>query len=233
MSNSGSTFASKKKLDDRPKGDKYMTPKSLIWTAKDIIDSEFPAGVEILEPCCGDSAISEELEDRYKLIENDLYGVFGKDYLTDKFFLNFNYVITNPPFSLWDEFINRAKDHCLKFMFIGRLNYFGTNSRYQGDIWKYLKSVSIFNRYVDYQTGYRKDGNFHLGSQSTAWFLWDVEYRGKPEINILDVQKYATLGAYKKPCKICDWNGWHRISPELKVKCTAPGCVKGFTYGKL
>ena len=233
MINSGSTFASKKKLDDRPKGDKYHSPKSLIWVAKNIIDSEFPAGVEILEPCCGDSAISEELEDRYKLIENDLYGVFGKDYLTDKFFLNFDYIITNPPFSLWDQFVLRAKEHCRKFMFIGRLNYFGTNSRYQADLWKNLKAVYRFNRYVDYQTEYRKDGAFHVGSQATAWFLFDMDWSEDYDKGyILDVQKYATLGAYKKPCRSCS-DGWQVISPELKLKCTAPGCVKGFTYGKL
>ena len=226
-----SAFANRKKINDRPKGDKYHTPKSLVWVAKDIIDNEFPDGETILEPCCGNSAISEELEDRFLVVENDLYGVYGNDYLKETWVIPYDYIITNPPFSLWDPFVMRAKEHCRKFMYIGRLNYFGCVGRFENDIWNNLKSVNIFNRYVDYQTHYRIDGHFHVGSQSTAWFLFDMEYTGKPEINILDVHKYATRGAYKKKCKSCR-GGWQEISPELKVECTAPGCVKGFTYGE-
>ena len=107
------------------------------------------------------------------------------------------YVITNPPFSLWDKFVVKAKSHCKKFMFIGRLNYFGTNNRFQSGLWKNLKAVYPFNRYVDYQTPYREDGLFHVGAMATAWFLWDMKYIGEPKIRVLDIQKYAKLGNFK------------------------------------
>ena len=80
---------------------------------------------------------------------------------------------------------------------IGRLNYFGTCSRYQSGIWKNLKAIYCFNRYVDYRTPSRTDGLFCVGGMATAWFLWDKNYVGDPIIKILDVQRYAKLGNYK------------------------------------
>jgi hypothetical protein len=32
---------------------------------------------------------------------------------------------------------------------------------------------------------------------ATAWFLWDSNYEGTPELNFLDVQNYAKLGNIK------------------------------------
>ena len=37
----GKAFENRKKKEDRPEGDSYPTPKSLIWVAKDFIMDEF------------------------------------------------------------------------------------------------------------------------------------------------------------------------------------------------
>jgi len=180
-------------------GDLYHTPKSLVWVAEDIIKDEFL--IQILEPCAGQkyTPIVEALERINMTVDyNDLFAFDGKDYLKDEFFIDYNQIITNPPFSLWDEFVLKAKTHCNKFMFIGRLNYFGTQSRLEKGIWNNLKGIYPFSRYVDYQTPYRDDGLFHVGAMATAWFLWDMEYTGKLDFEILDVAKYAKLGAFKK-----------------------------------
>lgn len=192
----GKAYANKKKEKDRPLGDFYATPKSLIWIMEDVIKSEFPTSEPILEPCSGNGAISDELKKiGYKVIENDLFRD-GVDYLeTD--YSSSNYVITNPPFSLWDEFVVKAKSESSKVLMIGRLNYFGTNSRFSSGIWDNLKSVYCFNRYIDYRTPERDDGMFNVGAMATAWFLWDVDYTGQPQIHFVDVQKYATLGNFK------------------------------------
>lgn len=195
MKNSGKAYANKKKKSERPIGDFYSTPKSLVWTCEDIIKHEFSTSDSIYEPCSGDGAISETLRELgFCVIENDLYRG-GVDYLTNETSLCF--VITNPPFSLWDDFVNKAKSHAKKFMFIGRLNYFGTYGRYTSGIWSNLKSIHVFNRYVDYQTPYRSDGLFHVGAMSTGWFLWDMSFFGDPTIHTIDVQKYAKLGNFK------------------------------------
>lgn len=188
------------------KGDLYHTPKSLVWVAEDIIKREFSDN--ILEPSAGQSnfPIWEALTCDFNIQTycNDLFDPeTGDDYLYsyDELFNTFFEVITNPPFSLWDEFVLKAKTHCNKFMFIGRLNYFGTQSRLKKGIWDNLKGIYPFSRYVDYQTPYRGDGLFHVGAMATAWFLWDMEYEGNIDFQILDVSKWAKLGAFRNENK--------------------------------
>lgn len=241
----GKAYANKKKKENRPIGDFYSTPKSLVWVVEDIIDREFEKQKHILEPSCGRDN-KEPIVDvlyswNYNLIINDLYhNCGGYNYIKKERWTE-NQIITNPPFSLWDEFVLKAKTHCKKFMFIGRLNYFGCSGRNISEnncngckhylkygycakndkvvskvkdsqcvkteyeynfknsfIWKFLKGIYPFSRYVDYQTPYREDGLFHVGNMATAWFLWDMEYKGKIDFKVLDVQKYSKLGVYKE-----------------------------------
>jgi hypothetical protein len=207
----GKAFEDRKKKEDRPEGDFYSTPKSLIWVAKDIIKREFTS-LKVLEPCHGKGAISEELTKMgFNVVTNDLYysAMVNVDYL--KVCILNDYIITNPPFSLWDDFVNKAKFPCKKFMFIGRMNYLGTQSRLKNGIWNNLKAIYPFSRYIDYRTPYRQDGLFHVGSQATGWFLWDMEYEGLPTIEVLDVSNYATLGAFIDLTKeekefLIEWN---------------------------
>lgn len=68
---------------------------------------------DVLEPSCGDGAMSRVLETfGYRVTSRDLidrgYGETGVDFLTDKRPWT-NAVITNPPFKLADKFILRAK----------------------------------------------------------------------------------------------------------------------------
>lgn len=106
-------------------------------------------------------------------------------------------VIMNPPFSLWDPFVHKAKVESDVLMSIGRLNYLGTHSRNASDIWSNLRAVYCFDRYVDYRTEFREDGLFHVGAMATAWFLWERGYTSPPELHVLDVQKWAKLGNSK------------------------------------
>ena len=107
----GKAYANKKKKEDRPVGDFYSTPKSLVWVAQDIIDLEFPSyDVDtIFEPCTGQRAIAEELiHSGYNVIENDLYpqydDIHQEDYLeidTKAIGMKWNnHILSNPPFSL-------------------------------------------------------------------------------------------------------------------------------------
>jgi len=192
----GKAYANRKK--DPPQGDFFPTPRSLIWVARDIIENEFPKNnTSLLEPCAGNGVLVEELEKLgYCVRSHDLY-VDGVDYLTFSCH-GYDGIITNPPFSLWDEFVKKAKKDVKKVMMIGRLNYFGTAGRLSSGLWEGLKSIYCFNRYVDYRTPARNDGFFHVGAMATAWFIWEKEYIKKPTINFLDVQTYATLGNCKE-----------------------------------
>jgi len=182
----------------KKKSDFYSTPKSLVWVAEDIIFAELDRGFPVLEPCSGMGAISEELSRYgYSVVTNDLHLMDdGLDYLATKSLWQHRQMLTNPPFSMWDEFIERGKSHTDKLMVIGRLNYLGTHSRNESGLWENLKAIYVFDRYVDYRTPYRIDGMFHVGALCTGWFLFDMAYNGAPLIQVLDVQKFATLGGY-------------------------------------
>lgn len=194
----GKAYAHRKSFEDRPKGDFYATPRSLFWEVSDVVEREFDNRYPVLEPASGTNILVEELEKlQFPVHDNDLY-FGGIDYTASLLLDSYKQVITNPPFSQWDAFVQKAKSHAEKIMMIGRLNYFGTNSRLQSGIWDHLKSVHIFNRYVDYQTPPRTDGLFHVGAMATGWFLWDMNYDGNPTIHFVDVQKYAQLGGFRK-----------------------------------
>lgn len=158
----------------------------------------FGQGARILEPCAGAGAVTSVLRAvGFDVVENDLYRG-GSDYLRASSLHDSEFVVTNPPFSLWDEFVRMAKTHCRRFWFIGRLNYLGTVERQRSGLWKNLRAVHVFNRYVDYRTPYRDDGRFHVGAMATAWFEFDMTFESATTLDVVDVQQYATLGAFKE-----------------------------------
>jgi len=187
-----------------PKGDLYVTPKSLIWVMRNIIAKEFPTNKTILEPCSGIGQLAEairELELGYKIKENDLY-FDGVDYISKyRKFKKYKYIITNPPFSLWNDFVLTAKKHATKFMFIGRTNSLHVNGRYKMGLWNNLKHVYLFNRYVDFRTPPRDDGLFYTGAMGCGWFLFDMTWNNEIKLQIIDVNKYSKLGMLNKATK--------------------------------
>lgn len=198
---SGKAYANRKKEEARPVGDYYATPRSLMWVAKGLFKTFFNVKKQILDPCCGTHIMKDELVKMgFKdVCENDITLDNGVDYLDENIAWDAKQVIMNPPFSKWNEFVQRAKQHATKIAVIGRLNYLSTQSRYESGIWYGLKMVVPFTRYVDYRTPARDDGCFYVGAMATGWFLFDMnDCWGLPELGFLDVQKYATLGNYNK-----------------------------------
>ena len=188
----GKAYANRKSMEDRPKGDFYPTPKSLVWVAKELFLEELDGDKIVFDPCCGNGAISRALMDwGLSIKENDLF-MGGVDYLETSF--EYPQIVSNPPFSLWDQFVTKAKQEAEKVIFIGRMNYFGTYSRLKNGLWENLKGVYCFDRYVDYRTPERDDGLFHVGAMATAWFVWERGYNQKATIDFLSVQDYARLG---------------------------------------
>ena len=190
-----------KKENALRKGDFYPTPLSLVWCSKDFLHSVIPQDVVITEPCCGNGQITKALKDiGYKrIIENDLY--YNREDLMHLDILqsvdwSSDYVVTNFPFSCWDSCVQSflKKDTLKALITIGRLNYLSTQSRLESGVWKRLKEVWIFSRYIDYRTEEREDGQFNVGAMATGFFYFTKEEVESPVIRFVDVQNYATLG---------------------------------------
>lgn len=185
---------------NRP-GDLYYTPFSLPWALL-----EYEQFSNCLEPAAGDRRAIVKAAKTAPV--NPLYfeGSFDISDNPKDIDCNFLYlhrwhgdIWTNPPFSLWDDFVMHAKritPNKAKICILGKTNFLGCQGRSKSGIWKNLEWIYVFNRYVDYQTPYREDGFFCVGNLCTAWFVWRKNYRGFPKFRILDISKYAVLGAY-------------------------------------
>jgi hypothetical protein len=188
----GKAYSNRKKKAERPESDFYPTPYSLIWALHEQTN-ELDC-LTIRDPCCGEHAIKCALstpKSIFKVSEDDI-SINGYDFLEDN--KKYPFIFSNPPFSLFDEFVAHAKEVANKVIFIGRPDAFGAYQRNDAGLWKNLKAVYVFDRKVDYRTPYRTDGLFHVGAMVTCWLVWDKFYSGKPTIEVLKVNKYAKLG---------------------------------------
>ena len=192
----GKAYANRKKSELRNENDFYETPYSLTWELQKLNIIK-PRKI-IIDPCCGNYAISKWFRETNTVIEKDLK--YGDDFFKDNYDdLQFDYAILNPPFDLWDKFIEKSKKIAKTVIAIGKTDYFSCYQRLQNDIWKGLSDVYIFNRKVDYQFPIMESGEFGVGSLTSGWFVWKYDYPEdfSAKLHFIDVQKYAKLGGYK------------------------------------
>lgn len=211
----GKPYASRRKEEHRPEGDFYGTPASLVWSLLDnvkipLIEAskrKFNPGPKptFYDPAVGDGALLKALGARgYGGRGSDLFPVDGSDPVdflchTQSVDPKKEILIMNPPFSLFDDFIFRAKAVTPYFITLGRVNFFGTHKRNVRGLWTNLRSVHVFDRMVDYRTANREDGHFSVGALVTCWMVFDRSWK-KPywETSLLDVNEFATLGQVKE-----------------------------------
>lgn len=190
-------------------GDFYLTPKSLVWEL--LYTGEISKRANILEPSSGQThqPIVETIKEYSRGVHIDDFDLYAQDERKQDDFLQmipkkaYDIIITNPPFSMWDAFVFKAKAlRPEKIIMLGRTNCLGAHSRNISGLWKELKTVYVFDRMIDYRTPYRKDGLFHVGAMVTGWFIWEKGWQGPPNLSIMNVQKYAKLGAYKEDANV-------------------------------
>jgi len=183
----GKAYANRKKEIDRPDSDYYGTPIPLIWELikLDIFNKDHL----IYEPASGEGVIGKTLTlNGFRVTEDDIRTT-GKNFLECE--KHYPVIITNPPFSLFDEFVVSAKRCSDRFAFIAKTNFFGAYKRYENGIWNNLKSVYIFNRQIDYRYN-PFETKLKCGNLITGWFIWDLSWnKDYWETKIIDVQKYC------------------------------------------
>ena len=174
---------------DRPEGDFYATPYLLVDKLYDVFLKDLTRETRILECASGDGAISGRLREMgfTNVTEHDIR-TDGVDFLT----FNdggFDVIITNPPFSLFDEFVLHAKRLGVRrFVFLGKTNFFGSHSRTVNRIFDNLESVWVFDRQIAYNHERREDGKAPCGCLVTGWFMWNMDWRKKwAKISVIDI----------------------------------------------
>ena len=178
-------------LGQRKKSDFYQTPLSM--TEQFLLRERFDRKKTVLEPACGKNAIVKVLNKLYfqKITSYDLSE--GKNFLKDK--RQFDYIITNPPYSLSFEFIMHAREITReKFAFLLPLAYLHGQKRYE-QIYRNpyfkLKTIYVFTRYPLLSETIRADGRYKTGMMVYAWFVFDKMYIGHPMVEWIDNNQYV------------------------------------------
>lgn len=162
--------------------DYYPTPA---WATRALLHYEKFQGV-IVEPCCGDGAMSEVLrETGCRIVSTDLHDRgYGK--LRDVFSYESEVenVVTNPPFNIAGDIIQ----HMLplfqrKMAFFLRTAFLEGVSRYNKIYTVHPPSrVHVFTRRVTLYPASMPE-KAAGGTTSYAWFVWDKDKPTRTELN--------------------------------------------------
>lgn len=101
----------------------------------------------------------------------------GNDFLTSEPIEMFDLIITNPPFCLAQEFVDRAmlwrKCECSRVAMLLRLNFLGSSKR--AAWWRSRPMPSIYVTPRRPMFGLNKNGKMGSDSTEYAWFVWGPE----------------------------------------------------------
>lgn len=189
MSIIGANLAGTSTTRVRVENDFYATPT---WATQVILEKEKLEG-SIWECACGQGHISKVLHKFYpnaEIISTDLvdrgYGTAGGiNFLTENFEKVDN-VITNPPFSLAQEFIEKALQTATR-----KVIMFAKIQLLEGEKRRKLfdkfppKCVYVFSSRVNpLRNGseFDENGKKWASTMCFAWFVWEIGYVGKPTI---------------------------------------------------
>ena len=167
------------------KSDFYETPYTL--TRKFLEVENFNKDQSICEPACGGGAITKVIKEYWN---DNLITAYDKEtnFLWD--YNEYNYIITNPPFSLAFEFIQKAKQLAKsKFALLLPLYYLHGKKRYDeifSDRTYGLEKIYVFTRSPMLGETLREDGKHNTGMMPYAWYVWKNGYTGQPILDWID-----------------------------------------------
>ena len=165
--------------------DFYETPP---WLTEALIPHLQPYRPHrILEPAAGGGAITRVLRRHFPggiIVEGDIRT--EQDFLTHEYAPPFDLIITNPPYSLAKEFIERAlplRSNRGAVVMLLRINFLGGQKRARF-LRAFTPSIYVSPRRPSFTGG---------GSDATeyAWFVWDMH---EPRVVILDTEHCDTTG---------------------------------------
>ena len=169
--------------ENRKPNDFYTTPYSL--TEHLLRVEDFNKDHTICEPATGNGAITDVLEKYWRADLITSYDI-ETDFLKDE--NDYDYIITNPPFSKAIDFIQQAKRRARwKFCLLLPLNYLHGKKRYEAvyaDKEYGLSKVHVFTRslLMDDETK-RPDGGVKAGMLVFAWYVFENGYGDAPTLS--------------------------------------------------
>ena len=121
----------------RRENDFYPTPPEVTVALLNFLEERFLLRKHdtIWEPACGDGAMVNVMREReYAVIATDI--ITGHDYLTTDLTDDYDWIITNPPFIVSQEFITRSAECNKPFAMLLKSQY-----------WHSAKRLEVFKKY--------------------------------------------------------------------------------------
>jgi len=141
--------------------DFYATPHYTVASLLSVLDTERLSKMTFGEPCRGTGAIADKISAAHHHYAEISEGI---DYLITP--MAADIIITNPPFSLALEFLQKSLREAQTVIYLLRLNFLGSQARHE--FWKRNRPshVLVLSKRPSFCGG---------GSDSTeyAWFCWD------------------------------------------------------------
>lgn len=176
-------------LKERHNYDFYATPPSAI----DDLFAQEEFDHDIWEPACGQGHLSKRMEELgKKVLSTDLidrgYGDTGVDFLGDYLINRGSYfegdIITNPPYKIALEFLNKALQVVevgSKIAFFLKIQFLEGQKR--GEFFKRFppKVIYVYSRRISCAM----NGDFekyNAAAMCHAWFVWEKGFKGEPVI---------------------------------------------------
>lgn len=190
----GTNLVGMSQTRERVENDFYATPRNATEAILNMVELKG----SILEPAAGQGHISVVLKEKYPYNEivstdlvqrNEKFGVpiqGGIDFLTHDFNRKFDNIITNPPFNMAQEFIERALQLADdKVIMFAKIQLLEGNKRKEMFDNAPLKYVYVFSKRVNpLRNGeeLNENGKKWSNTMCFAWFVFEKEYEGEPVI---------------------------------------------------
>lgn len=194
----GSNIAGGNPKLGRAENDYYATNPKDTQAFLDLIKKEYNMngdGVRILEPAAGEGHITNVLKSNFPhamVLSSDLVQRGNKNIAGGIDFLNsyndgfmFDYVITNPPFKIAKDFIDKSLSISDKVFIFAKLQFLEGKSRKDWFKSLPLKYVYVYSyRASPWRNGSPVDvnGKKYSSTMAFAWFVFDKSYTGEPMI---------------------------------------------------
>ncbi len=186
-------IAPQKKHIDRNENDSYLTPHTLTQLLLDNIDLD--KSLTILEPCCSiEKCIANVLTNNgYNVVTN----IYTKNDTSTNFLTwdesnKFDVCFSNTPYGDKNviAFVNKMKQIATKKVIaLYPLSILAGSNKLK-QLWSdkdfALKEVYVMVRPPWLASFVRDDGKYPSGMNHYAWFVWEKNYNGKPNIEWLD-----------------------------------------------
>lgn len=197
MSLSGGQLAGGNSTTEKADNDFYATNPQTVKEFLNVARGEFKDVKMIWENCCGEGHLAKVLVEHFNegqtVCTTDLidrgYGVGNIDFLNSDFNPNADLIITNPPFSLVNDFITVGLQKTNRYLvYLCKIQMLETVARKKILEESPLKYIYVHSkRQATWKDGKELDpqGKKWATTMCLAWFVWDKEYEGEPIVRFI------------------------------------------------